>query len=321
MMEVTRPPFVPRKTLGKRGFATLATGSLWYYKLARNLLYSYRRFTGEPVPFAIICDRENEYTREFDHVVILSSPTNSYMDKLRIFQHLPYEQTIFIESDCLAYGDLNAWWELFAGAGDFSLFGYAYRDLNTQKGWFLTQGMGEYAHRIQYVPSFSGGVLYLRNTEVCARVFEIAMDGAKRYHQLAFRVFPEPADEPVLALGMAVTGCEPVDHYDVHIAPALKWLDADITVPRAEYRLRGKDPRGARLIHFSSYRTKQSFYKMEAEKLLRMCAGTDRGLAYTVGYRWGLRRWILRLGNIPAFFGRFRGKIRRELRLRKKRRG
>lgn len=315
-MEATA--FTPRQTFGPKGFVTLATGNERYYRLAKNLLDSYRQFAGQAYPFAIICDRENEYTKAFDHVLLLDNPTNSYMDKLRIFEYLPYEECIFIESDCLAYGDLNPWWDLFRGQADFTLFGYAYRDLSTTKGWFRTEGMKEYTEQIQYVPSFSGGVLFLRNTAVCQRVFDIAKDGAKRYHELAFRVFQEPADEPVLALGMAVTGCEPIDAYEVHIAPPVKYLDADITVPKAVYTPKGKSPKTARLIHWSNYRTKQSFYRMEAERLQHMRKGTNKGFWYWLGYRVGLRRWVLALGNIPAFFGRVKGKIQREIRLRKK---
>ena len=45
-----------------RGFVTIATGSENYYRIARNLLRSYRLFTASPMPFALICDKENEYT-------------------------------------------------------------------------------------------------------------------------------------------------------------------------------------------------------------------------------------------------------------------
>lgn len=40
-----------------RGFITLATGKELYYQLARNLLMSYRLYTQNPMPFAIMCDR------------------------------------------------------------------------------------------------------------------------------------------------------------------------------------------------------------------------------------------------------------------------
>ena len=107
---------------GKRGFVTIATGADRYYVLAQNLLHSYKCFAQEPLPFAIIADRENAYTAEFDHVILISDASNSYNDKLKLFRELPYDETIFIDADSLAYGDLNVWWDIFSQAGDFSLF-------------------------------------------------------------------------------------------------------------------------------------------------------------------------------------------------------
>ena len=45
-----------------RGFVTIATGDEQYYRIAANLLRSYRFFSASPMPFALICDRENEYS-------------------------------------------------------------------------------------------------------------------------------------------------------------------------------------------------------------------------------------------------------------------
>lgn len=49
-----------------RGFITIATGKELYYQLAQNLLKSYRLYSRNPMPFAILCDRENTYTEQFD---------------------------------------------------------------------------------------------------------------------------------------------------------------------------------------------------------------------------------------------------------------
>ena len=55
------------------GFITIATGDAQYYKIAVNLLHSYRWFSKAPVPFAILADQENEYTAEFDTAIIWTS--------------------------------------------------------------------------------------------------------------------------------------------------------------------------------------------------------------------------------------------------------
>ncbi len=75
-----------------KGFITVATGKEDYYQLARNLLRSYRFFCTSPLPFAILTDRENEYTRELDDVLLyMDGADHSYLDKLELgkyFYHL-----------------------------------------------------------------------------------------------------------------------------------------------------------------------------------------------------------------------------------------
>ena len=299
------------ETLGKKGFVTIATGQERYYVLARNLLQSYRCFAKEPVPFAIIADRENEYTAEFDHVILISDASNSYNDKLKLFRELPYEETIFIDADSLAYSDLNVWWDIFQNAGDFSLFGYAWRDLNCGRGWFIPSGMKEYQRDITFIPDFNGGVYYMRNTAACKKVFDIANDCAKHYHDYQFNDFVDPADEPVLALGMAVCGFEPIDMPgELVFAPPKKKLDADISGPRAIFHPSKDRSYPIRLIHFSNYRTQLSFYRNEVIKLNKLSGGGDSNLCKMPEQ---IRLRLLQITDIVPFYKRAVRKFKRVL--------
>lgn len=269
-----------------RGFVTIATGKTHYYKIAANLLASYRLHASRACPFAIICDRENEYTAAFDKLVRMENPAHSYLDKLRLFDCLPWDETIFIDADCLVYGNIDRWWELFEENGsDFSVFGWAYEDLKTDKGWFRTEGMGEFQSQIHYVPSFSGGVYYLRRTETCKRVFEIAKYAAAHYRDYPFAIFQDPADEPVIALGMAVTDCRPVDCRDVGLYTYRRLMRADIDVPQAEW-LRDGAWEPIQLIHWGNFGTMKAFYLFEAAKARRSLSGKPRkGLAWQILFR------------------------------------
>lgn len=140
---------------GKRGFVTIATGDIRYYEIAHNLLISYRRFSSEHNPFAIICDRLNEFTEEFDVQIVIEDAANNFLDKLKLFRELPFDETIFIDADSLAYGDLDVWWSLFRDGADFSVFGFAFEDLKCGKGWFRPEGTGPYRDRISFIPSFT----------------------------------------------------------------------------------------------------------------------------------------------------------------------
>ena len=90
----------------------MATGKRLYYILARNLLISYRLHNPDPQPFALICDRRNEITEEFDDVVIMDSPSFSFNDKLRLADLTPYDETIFIDADCLVVRNLSGLWDI-----------------------------------------------------------------------------------------------------------------------------------------------------------------------------------------------------------------
>lgn len=297
-----------------RGFMTIATGGERYYRLARNLLHSYRAHCPDPYPFALLADRKNDYTSEFDSLIIIDHPTNSYMDKLRIAEFLPFDETIFIDADSLAYGDLNQWWKLFGEAGDFSTFGYANYDLIHAKTWFRYDGMKEFRDKIKFVPSFNGGAYYMRKTETCRRVFELAKYCAEHYHDYAFSGFKEPADEPVLALGMAVCQCRPIKGWrsELLFAPNERNLKVDITIPYAEYAC-DDAVFTPRLIHWSNYKTKKSLYLFEVEKMERYKSGKEHSAGYQLLYKWKLRRLFLRFYDVFALFGRVKKKMNRIL--------
>ena len=286
-----------------RGFVTIATGKEHYYRIAYNLLCSYRLNAGRH-PFAIICDRENRYTAAFDKVVLLKDPAQNYMDKLRLFDCLPYEETIFIDADCLVYGDIDRWWTVFEAAGDFSVFGCAYDDLSTDSGWFKVDGMGKYKDSIKFVPSFSGGVYYLRNTQICSRVFETAKEAAAHYSDYPFAIFKKPADEPVIALGMAVMDCRPVDCSDVGLYTYRRYTRAEIDVPSAEWYYIDKW-RPIILIHWGNFGTMKAFYLFETSKVRRKLEGkTNDGFVWTVLYRFKLLYYALYVCDLVTLLKR-----------------
>ena len=152
-----------------RGFVTMATGDEKYYQFARNLLYSYR-LHNKKLPFGIICDRENEYTRDFDDVVVIENPTFTYSDKFRVFVDSPYEETVFIESDCLVYRNLDEMFELLAGGDDYTAFGV--NDDNI-KVWFSKpeQLRGTFGDMFTSIPVFNPGYLFIRKSPLTEKIY------------------------------------------------------------------------------------------------------------------------------------------------------
>ena len=219
-----------------KGFITIATGKEEYYILARNLLRSYRRFCREPLPFAILADRENEYTAEFDDVLIFpDGASNSYLDKLRLAEFAPYDTTIFIDADCLAFGDLNVLFEHFADADDFSCFGRVL-PLDDKTGWFEYQNLGDLKEKVSYVVGLHGGIYYMRKSDTSRQVMADAMRFIPDYQKYGFRGKFALGDEPLVALSMAVNHCRPIPFIPEDIC--CYWehenhMDLDITLGKA----------------------------------------------------------------------------------------
>ena len=193
-----------------KGFITIATGKEEYYALARNLLRSYRRFCPSPLSFAILADQENEYTAEFDDVLIFpDGASNSYLDKLRLAEFAPYDITIFIDADCLAFDDLNVLFDHFQDAGDFSCFGRVL-PLDDKTGWFEYENLGDLKEKVSYVVGLHGGIYYMRKGDMSRKIMDDAQSFIPDYKNYGFRGKFDLGDEPLVALAMAVNSCHPI---------------------------------------------------------------------------------------------------------------
>ena len=218
------------------GFITIATGKEEYYALARNLLRSYRYFCPNPLPFAILADRENEYTAEFDDVIIFpNGASNSYLDKLCLAEFSPYDTTIFIDADCLAYGNLNVIFDHFGNADDFSCFGRVL-PLDDKTGWFEYENLGELQKKVSYIVGLHGGIYYMRKGDMSRKVMDDAKSFIPDYTKYGFRGKFDLGDEPLVALSMAVNSCRPLPFIPEDIC--CYWehtdrMDLDITQGKA----------------------------------------------------------------------------------------
>ena len=88
--------------------------------------------------------------------MLLENAHCNYPDKLSMLESLPYDVNIFIDSDCIAYGDLNRLFDMFKDADDFSCFGRVL-PLNDNTGWFEYENLGELKQKVSYVVGLHGG--------------------------------------------------------------------------------------------------------------------------------------------------------------------
>lgn len=248
-----------------KGFLTIATGREEYYRIASNLLRSYRMFCKTPLPFAILADKENTYTEGFDDVIIFPErANNSYLDKLSLGEYLPYDINIFIDADCLAYGDLNQLFDYFENADDFSCFGRVL-PLDDKTGWFEYENLGELKKKVSYVVGLHGGIYYMRKGNLCRKIFEDARRFVKDYPKFKFRgKFDTPGDEPLVALSMAVNGCRPIPFVSEAICCYWEYMEyMTLDFPQGLARVEKEPKYDTILVHWGTRYTRQLEYQKQ----------------------------------------------------------
>ena len=270
-----------------RGFVTLAVGDIKYYRLAANLLKSYKLHTASPMPWAIYADCENEYTQLFDKVILIPDPCKSYMDKINMLDHPAWDENIFIDADCLAYGDLNRYWDYYEESG-VRCIGRAL-PLDSNDGWFKIDGIGEYKERCAFIPQMHGGIIFFSNDALAHRIFSDAKVIAAEYDRFVFRYFKKPADEPILALSMAINDCKPIELSKKEkekaflFYPTAGKVRADIREGLCRYmRHDATWVSDCLLIHWQNKNTEKPLYRMEIDRLNGVSPGARlfRGFWY-----------------------------------------
>lgn len=280
-----------------KGFVTIATGRDRYYILAYNLLLSYRLHSKSAGPFCILCDRLNMWTAEFDDVIIIDSPANDYVDKMRILDLSPYDENIFIDADCLVYRNLTPLWDMFKEGPDVGVLGSTY-PLNSDKGWWDVKDLGDLEEKVDYKMTCQGGMYYVRkNGPMLPSFRKTCLYIQEHYFEYHFRMCGNRlADENILSLASCVHHYLPVDDFVNIFAyyPYVRLLDQDIlsgTLVFDGLEYPGKLFKDSFMIHFGTANALNRWvYKKEVFKLKRGPVGLSNLWDYLllrINHMWG----------------------------------
>ena len=250
-----------------RGFVTLATGDIKYYKMAANMLASFR-LHNQGVPISIVCDRTNKYTDMFDDAVILEKPHGNYIDKFSLLIMSPYDETIFIEPDCLIYRNLDFFWNLLSNESDCSSFGW---NEGGMECWFKTEETRRRLYKIvpelsenTIVPLFNPGYIFIRKGLKCKKMYEDCLSIAKRISEdSVLKNSPyllcgrNLRDDPIFSVAMAVNGfiCHSKPRKGKCIFLPSKYTIDKIDIIKGELDVTDKNGnkfKNCSLIHFST---------------------------------------------------------------------
>ena len=261
-----------------RGFVTLATGDEKYYRYAKNLLYSYR-LHNISLPFAILCDRENEYTREFDKVVVLENTTATYSDKFRVLVDSPYDETVFIESDCLVYHNLEEMFRLLSSGDDFTAFGVNDDDI---KVWFSKpeQLKEKYGGLFSSIPVFNPGYFFVRKSELTQKIYRDTKEVSDWLIQnrpddgkIALFCNDMLRDDVVFSMVMKLNGCRCVAHPSVGkciFYPNTKRINKINVISGMLDVVQDKEYKHCNLLHFSSRRCMEEGLYLQQSMMLNL---------------------------------------------------
>ena len=247
---------------------TLAVGGEKYYVLARNLLYSYRYHNPDSQPFAIICDRENVFTSEFEDVVIIDNPSFSFLDKLRLVDLAPYDETIFIDADCLALRNLDELWDIVKDSPDFGIFGTIWAE-DSEIGKIEFARGGSLRDRMHFACTCQGGMYYIRKSSALIPFQELSFYILDHFDEFHKEGDPNPSDDNIYPLACSVFDFRPVkDWYEIFcFAPESDIVVLDLLGGEIRYKWRFCDKvleDSCFFVHFGMKHTDKWLYRREA---------------------------------------------------------
>ena len=196
----------------QRNVLTIATGKQLYFDLAVNLARSFVWWNGQTdTRFYIVTDLDTNVPPDIESSISIRKIKNNefgegFSTKLHLDSLAPEGKTLFIDSDCLVFGDLGPIFNAFNGKSVSVVGGYI-----SEGEWF-----GDVKHIIQQfkvpqLPKFNGGIYYLEKGEAATAVYETARKLEKDYDKIGFvRLRNKPNDEVLMALAMQLHGMTPV---------------------------------------------------------------------------------------------------------------
>jgi len=254
----------------RKGFVTIATGKEHYFEIAVNLLRTYRLFASCALPFAIIYDRNNAFTEEFDDVILTDAAMNSFNDKFLLPLLSPYDETIFIDADSLAFGDLNQLWNCFSNATDFSAFGKNCPvDDESGSVWYNIEDIGRFGKSATYKTRIHSGVCFIRKSESLKKFYDDCLLLYSHYDEMNFHEMQSSSDEAVMAVAMTMNRFKAVrEDSDLFACfPYMQKYQIDISTKKLAYKLvwGGKKHSNGILCHWGTANTYKPVYKYQVE--------------------------------------------------------
>ena len=196
------------------GFITMAYGAQRYLDQAISLARSVKRHMPQH-PIALITDREERVAPFDDQIRMEDFSLAGTVLKRKMYEYTPFEETLFIDSDCLVTRDcsqqiaeIRRW--------DFSPVVNTYLADGDRDLWLKDVGAAVRQVGGASFPKFNGGVYFFRKSERAQKVFAGGEEMLARQDELGILDFDKagPGEETLLGLALSQLGVS--DLYDDH---------------------------------------------------------------------------------------------------------
>jgi hypothetical protein len=254
-----------------RSVITIATGKELYVRLAINLARSFFWWHKDTdINFILVTDLDLVLPADLTNKVQLKHINadevgTGFSSKLYLDKLAPQGQTLFIDSDCLVFGNLNWLFERFKGHAVSVVGNYM-----TDGEWFGNITQIRHAFNLPHLPKFNGGIYYLEKGEKASAVYGTARDLEKRYDEIGFvRLRNKPNDEVLMALAMQLHDQQPViDDNTIMSDPQAYPGDFHVNVIIGNRWLsNGKKKISPVIVHFLGDYTHHYLYKINVYRL------------------------------------------------------
>ncbi|SHJ85442.1 hypothetical protein SAMN05444159_1693 [Bradyrhizobium lablabi] len=188
------------------GFLTIAIGHERYLRQAEILSLSLRR-NMPGVPLAIVTDNDRLAASADVIVPPLSGIPVGVLQKAYLDQYTPFQETLFIDSDCIATRPFPNELEQIR----------KFEFTPAMEKFTALNGTDEYIDNLsealklvggEQFPKFNGGIYFFRKGELSSSVFRIAREIHSDYRKYGIKAFDKsgPGEETVFALALAKLG-------------------------------------------------------------------------------------------------------------------
>lgn len=194
------------------GLVTMAFGRQKYFDQAEHLARSLRLHMPD-FKICLISDRDYE-SPLFDLVVNMGTvETAGTVLKCRMYELSPFDETFFIDSDCIAVRDFSD--ELSRiRKWNFSPVCETYLRAGDEDLWLEDVGTSLDAVGGVAFPKFNGGVYFFRKCSQAESFFETSLDILKNSKELGVLDFDSAGPGEETIFGLALAKLQSVDLYD-----------------------------------------------------------------------------------------------------------